>query len=466
MKFVDRRTELAQLAEAARFAKTGLHAVLILGPRRIGKTELVRRFAGRRGGLYFFVTAQKTPETLLADFQRELQRAGWLGPRESVTDWDDAVDALFERARGRLAVFDEFQNFQSVHPAIFSTFQRKIDASKRSPLCLVFIGSLVGMMRDLFERQKSPLYGRLQRRMRLEPLAYADVRTLVRGLGWRRERDAVSLHALFGGFPKYYAAIEDYGLGGAPVEDVIDRFWLSDHALFGSEVPDLLREEFGRRRGVYYTILEAVATGHTKFSEIASYAGMTSTSVTRHVNELVEYHQLLVRRVPAGEKAGARRSLYGLANPAFRFWFRFVHRNLSLYESKNFPALRRLVHEDLPSFVGLEFERVCLQMLRRLNERGRLPARFDELGPWWKGDVEIDALGLQRRGGGDLLAAEFKWSDGVDGAGVAADLRAKLGRVPFGARRVHLMVVARSFRTRSRDAACLSIEDVGRAFGG
>jgi AAA+ ATPase superfamily predicted ATPase len=463
MRFVDREPEIRLLGDALRLSRRRLHGVLVYGPRRIGKTELVTRFARRRKHLYFFVYAYKTPQALLADFEGELRRAGFLGERETVRSWEDAVDVLFERGKGRVVIFDEFQNFRSVYPAMFSILQRKIDASRSSPVLAIYVGSAVGMMREVFEGSKSPLYGRIQSKLKVDPLGYEHVRALCRDLGYRRETEAVQLYSLFGGYPKYYSAIEEFRLGGAPVLDLIDRFYLSEQAIFASEVPDILREEFGRRRGVYYTVIEAVATGHTKISEIASYVGLATTSVTRHLNELVEYHHMLVRRAPIGEKRPARRGVYAIANPAFRFWFRTIHRNLSLYESREFETLRRMVREDLPAFVGRGFEEICLELLRRMNRAGRLPVRCDEIGTWWHKDQEIDALGIQKRGD-ELLACEVKWSENVNAESILAALKAKLAHVPIRRAREHCVVIARSFSRKTKEATLISVDEFSRYF--
>jgi len=109
--------------------------------------------------------------------------------------------------------------------------------------------------------------------------------------------------------PKYYVAIEDFELERKPLLDVITFFFLRENAPFGMEVLDILRQEFGKRKGTYYTILEAIATGHTKLNEIATYAGLNMTSITRYLSDLVDTYEVVERSVPVTED---RKEYFGI----------------------------------------------------------------------------------------------------------------------------------------------------------
>ena len=83
--------------------------------------------------------------------------------------------------------------------------------------------------------------------------------------------EIISLYSIFSGFPKYYVAIEDENLGGMPFEGIVEKFFFVDNALFEEEVEKILSLELGKRRGVYYDILTAIANGENTISKIASY---------------------------------------------------------------------------------------------------------------------------------------------------------------------------------------------------
>ena len=71
MKFYDRDKELEQLNQMLTQSRTEGRMTVVMGRRRIGKTELVRHCADTTM-LYFFV-ARKTEALLCQDFVREAE---------------------------------------------------------------------------------------------------------------------------------------------------------------------------------------------------------------------------------------------------------------------------------------------------------------------------------------------------------------------------------------------------------
>src|SRR5262249_15512614 len=119
MRFYNRQRELEHLRQIqARAARHG-EFTLLRGRRRLGKTELVREFLKEHPrGLYFFVSRKRSSD-LLAEFAQLLREKNLLVGE--LRDWDAFFTALFHpRPVPPLLVFDEFQNFQYVEPAVFS----------------------------------------------------------------------------------------------------------------------------------------------------------------------------------------------------------------------------------------------------------------------------------------------------------------------------------------------------------
>jgi AAA+ ATPase superfamily predicted ATPase len=301
MKFINRQNELKELEDCYAFSRKRLFSVMIYGMRRVGKTELIKEFSKNKVSIYFFVYDNKTSKALLGEYESELKRKRIIEPLVRLETWDDFADILFEKCRDRIVIFDEFQNFREIYPAIFSIFQRKFDDNKDIPILVIFSGSLIGMIKRTFEDMKAPLYGRLKTKLKLSPLSYKDTRTMLKILSYKKEADIVGFFSIFGGIPKYYVAIEDFNLEGKPLMDVLIYLFLRENAPFGYEVLDVLRQEFGKKKGTYYTILEAIATGHTKLNEIATYTGRNMTSITRYLNDLTEKYEMVGRIVPVTE---------------------------------------------------------------------------------------------------------------------------------------------------------------------
>jgi AAA+ ATPase superfamily predicted ATPase len=270
-------------------------------------------------------------------------------------------------------------------------------------------------MKKIFQYRKEPLYGRVKRKMDLKPMEFPSVVEMCRELGFKKMGDMVALYSLFGGFPKYYVAIEDNGLQGESMEKILDVFFFQKDAVLEDEVQVILSQEFGRRSGLYYSILEAVAGGNNSVSEIASYLRVEKTSITRQINELLRYFEIL--RLDRPLIRGKKKGLISINHPLLHFWFRFFYKNYSLYERRD-PSLEKNVKAQLNSFIGARFEELCREYFIQ-KMMPELPFRFTKFGRQWgkipgaekgKNVYDIDMVALNE-GEKKILFVETKWSD-------------------------------------------------------
>jgi len=407
MKFVNRERELATLSKTKKLSKEKFWFTAVYGIRRVGKTRLILEFM-KDNGLYFFVNKNKSSEILLKEFSEILKKNNILGRLEVIASWDDFFDVLVNRYPG-MVVFDEFQNFNLVDKSVFGIMQKMYDLNENKPAMIVLLGSIVGLMKKIFNDQKEPLYGRVKRKINLKPLDFYDTTKLCNELGFRDMETIVSLYSLFGGFPKYYVALEDQGLQGESVEKILDSFFFEENAVLEDEVLVILSQEFGARSGIYYSILEAVANGNNSLSEIASYLSRHKTSITRHITELHKYFEILRLERPIIH--GKKKGLLFINHPLINLWFRFFYKNYSLYERRD-PGFIRNVKDQLPAFIGFQFEELCRKFFMEML-RDKLPFNPIEIGRQWGkipgGDTyEIDIVGLNKE---NILFVECKWKD-------------------------------------------------------
>ncbi|MBI5553590.1 MAG: ATP-binding protein, partial [Candidatus Diapherotrites archaeon] len=339
MKFVDRESELNELTALARLSGKKLFVVALYGLRRVGKTRLLLEFLRVTGsghgsdagsgagygkdGLYFFVNKNKTSADLLREFQDILKTNGLLGKLEHLASWDDFFGTLLTR-NGPPAVFDEFQNFSLVEPAVLGIMQKSIDLNENKPGLIILSGSLIGLMKDLFKSSKEPLYGRIKKGFKLEQLSLGSCLEFGRELGLNKE-ELVKAYLIFGGYPKYFVAIEDFGLNGKTAEMILDSLLFAKDAPLEDEINSILSREFGGRSGVYYSILEAIANGNNTLSGIAGSLNTNPTSLTRQIKELRDYFQLIEFEMPFEGKRG----IYRIKHPFMQFWFSQIYKNYS-----------------------------------------------------------------------------------------------------------------------------------------
>lgn len=159
----------------------------------------------------------------------------------------------------------------------------------------------------------------------------------------------------------------------------------------------MLIEEFGKNYHLYFSILQVIAGGETQMARIADGSGINVNSISKYLDELTSYYQVLERRTPVTElKHETKTGRYYIKDPALCFWFRYVFKNQSLIQIGDEKGLTEKILNDLPTLMGSSFEDLIRTLLIKRNMEDRLPFRFNRLGGFWtkKGDVEIDIVAI------------------------------------------------------------------------
>lgn len=92
---------------------------------------------------------------------------------------------------------------------------------------------------------------------------------------------------------------------------------------------------------------------------------------------------LLVKESPI-ETRFSRKGIYRIADPLYRFWYRFVGPLVSLVENGMGDKLYAdILRPEWPAFLGPVFEGVCRDYRWRKNKDPECPVKFSEIGRWW-----------------------------------------------------------------------------------
>ena len=394
-KFVNRKKELETLERL--YEREGFTLVLVTGRRRIGKSRLVREFL-------------KGKEAISVQFEKrlweynlnKLNRAigKYFGiPNPNFSTFSDAFRFIASQSKERLAVFlDEF-SYLLRYSEVEAEFQSIVDEIlAESNVMLILSASSVGLLKRSFFDYSSPLYGRSDATLNLQPLLFKHLFEWFEGIS---PENAVKLYAVTSGVPRYLELFEGRNVDG----EIRENFFDPNFFLF-REAKELLEEEF-REPETYYTLLEAIAKGKTRVNEIAQYSYIEPKNTARYLR-ILEDLGILKRELPPGRKA--KRGIYRFRDLYFAFWFRFVAPHFEEIES-GFPegALEEF-ERDFNHYLGFAFEEVAKQVLVELNRAGKLPFRFTKLGRWWHKNEEIDLLALNERGK-KVLFVEVKWKE-------------------------------------------------------
>jgi len=398
MKFFDREDKIARLREIRQRSMTEAQFTVIVGRRRVGKTELVQRALSDRAFVYLFVS-RKSEAELVGDFVAETNRVLPDAVSDEVRSLAGFFRELFKTARTQnFTVFiDEFQDFRFVNASAFSVLQEFWD--REHHVCrmnLVVCGSINTLMNRIFLSRKEPLFGRQTAFMRIEPFS-TDVLKKILSHHKRdySPDDLLALWTVTGGVAKYVSVLMDEG--ATDRGRMIDTA-LSEDSFFLEEGRVLLSDEFGKESAIYFSILSAIARGMTTRNEIEQSVGR---SVGGYLTRLEGDYHLVSKHIPFGART-SRQVRYQIDDPFYRFWFRFVFKYDYMVQMKAFALLRKIANRDYPVFSGTALESY---FRTKLMESGA----WSRVGNWWdrKGENEIDVL-AENEVDGCLFVAEVK----------------------------------------------------------
>ncbi len=419
--FLDRERELAALEE--RWASDRSEFLVVWGRRRVGKTALLRRFAQGKRALFLTGDSQRE-EVLLARFSRLCARA-LKTPGLGFADWDGFLEFVASAAREErlVLVLDEVGYVNLANPAFYSVLQRHWEEAFRATrLMLVLCGSAVSAMEKEVLGHGSPLYGRRTGQLEVKPMGYAQARVFFPGV---KEQRRMEFYALAGGIPAYLNQLDP----GLSVKENVQREIFDPTAYLHLEPRLLLLEEL-REPTTYFALLEAMAGGARRFSEIADKAYLTPSKLPKYLGvlqqlRLVERHHPVTMR----EKVKRGNSRYRLTDPFFEFWFDCVAPWLGELEGPDWTLPLAELEARWPAHAARSYERVCRQFTAAaaLAEVAGLGGPYARVGAWWSRTEEVDVAALGPSAGGwrSLLLGECKWTKEPAGPGVLEGLAAK-----------------------------------------
>lgn len=399
MKFYDREQEMEALRKIEALSEHDAQMTVITGRRRIGKTTLIKKAFTRIPFVYFFVG--KKSETLLCGELVEIIQES-LGEELGVfSDFSRLLKAIMgiSKHRNFTLVLDEFQNLSHTRGSIYSDIQNVWDDNKEeSKINLVVCGSIYSKMKKIFDDKDEPLYGRATARFKIRPFSISTVKEIMRDSkpDYTNE-DLLAMYMITGGVAKY---VEQLVTRGALTKDEIIRDALSVGSYFLDEGQEMLRDEFGKDYGNYFSILSALATGETSRGEIKSYTGVEAGG---YLDKLESDYGIIARRRPylAGEKS--KNVEYSISDNFLNFWFRFIYRYRSAVEVGNLEWIKDKVMADYETYSGLVLERYFRQLYAETG-------RYNLVTNYWKkkdGKDEIDIIAVNEADK-ELIIGEIK----------------------------------------------------------
>jgi uncharacterized protein len=374
--------------------------LVLYGRRRIGKTTLLTEFAKKHNSLYF-LSQEKNTTLNLTEFAELTRNYFGMDYVPKVEDWYQMINLLSERIELKLSsnpsekiciIIDEFPFIAKEYPTIKSILQHAIDQKwQYKNIMLVLCGSSVSFMVNEVLGYSSPLYGRRTANMELKQLNYLDASKFFPSFS---NLDKLTAYAILGGIPYYLKTFNDK----LSLKQNISENIFKDVGILREEPLFLLKQEF-REPTIYNSIIEAIATGFSKFNEISQKIKEETSKCASYMKNLQEV-RIIDKVIPYGENANSKKSIYMLSDFFFRFWYKYVFSNSSLLSLLGEEKYTEKIFLDISSTLGSAFEQICLQYLVLQARKGKLPFIPNGLGKWWgnnpkkKSQDDIDIMGI------------------------------------------------------------------------
>lgn len=386
MRFYNREMEIGILQQNEEQAKRNAVFTVLMGRRRVGKTSLVIKALEGKPFVYLFVS--KDSEAMLCKkFQQTLSEQLGIEIYGQLAHFHDVFEVIMKESVGRhfTVVFDEFQNFYKVNPAIFSEMQDIWDRYHReSHINLIAMGSIRSLMKRIFEDKNEPLYGRPTSKFTLLPFTISVLKQIFGDYqpNYKNE-DLLCLYMITGGVAKYVELLMD---AGCYTKEKMLNYVCRQDSYFLSEGRDIVNQEFGDESNTYFSILQLIAGGMTRRSEID---GAMQKDMGTFIQNLDSNYNIITRLKPLLAKPNSKTSVYEITDQFLRFWFRFVWPYQALVERQQLSLLRQNMGKGYEQFTGRTLEQYFQQ---KAMESGL----YTMVGNWWdrKGENEIDMIAL------------------------------------------------------------------------
>ena len=348
--FIGRTSELAALRD--RCDRPGFQMAVVYGRRRVGKTTLINRFIDDCGcKAVSFVALQRGEKEQLALMGNAV--LGALAPQMLDSVSFETFERLFTfvaqaaQSERVILLIDEYPYLAAACPYMNSLIQRFVDHEwKGTQLYLILCGSLVSFMRDDVVGECAPLHGRSTLELKLHPMGYRDSGEFVPG--YTHEEKAI-VYGLTGGVPKYLEQFDD---AKSLDQNIVEQFYSGTGYFTEEQIQSLVTADRANP-AAFNSVLMAIASGHTKYSEIATCTGM---------NDIAYYMRTLVALELVEKRSSGGRPYYVIADPMVAFWFKYVSPAASLINAgRGELYYERRVRGRLHEHMGPVFEAMARQ---------------------------------------------------------------------------------------------------------
>ncbi len=390
-KFYNRDEEMRSLEQM--MERKGPKLIPVYGKRRIGKTSLIKELIRRNGGIYYLCSTgvrEKNIEKLNSRISEALHI-----PKFANSDYIGTFkDLLRSGFKDGIIAIDEFPYILLKDEDVLSEFQIIIDEILADTnITLILCGSSISMMEEKVLSGTSPLFGRRTGQIRLGPIPPGEIGRFLPG---RSPEELLEIDSIIGRIPRYLIEFHEMG----SIEKTLKRSFFSPDGYLYREAYLLLRDEL-REPDTYSTILEALAGGRTKMTEIGNASFIPAKDMPKYLGVLERLGIVEKEHPVTDNRPMSKMTRYRMKDNLFRFHFRFVMPEMGSIEL-NEPdgPYQKWIEEKSHHISTFVEDLVARYAVKDLD--------YEKAGRWWFRGDEIDCVAYDRKKNRALFS-EIKW---------------------------------------------------------
>ena len=421
LPLLERQEEISRLEHLVGRRESSLG--VLYGRRRCGKSRLLREVLPEHRTVYS-VGAPRESALQRSSTAVEIGRILPGFDHTTYPSWEALLNRWWSEAPpGSVLAFDEFPTLATAAPELPGLLQKSLALHRERRLHLVLTGSSLGKMQSLVLHRTAPLFGQAAETLKINPLSAGWIRD---ALPLGDPTKALEAFSVWGGIPHYWELAADHQDLKAAVRALV----LNPSGVLYEESARLLLDDL-RDTSQAASILSLIGQGYHRASEIAKRLEKPATSLSRPLQRLVQLG-LLHREIPFGTPAqSGKRSLYRIADPFLRYWFRLVEPHRSLLESHQLEAAEQQIATRFDHHVAGIWAELARASAARLKIFGKT---WGPAAPWWglgsdRQPLEIDLVAESVEGDA-LLVGELKWTAERNAELLLHDLVNKAKRLP------------------------------------
>ena len=381
--FVGRQNELRQINSLLN--NNSKNTIMVYGKRRVGKSALIlEAIKDCKYKVIYYECLLTTLQENIKNLERKIQQTfdNKFIHFESLADIFDFLGKCNEKI---VIVLDEYSYLKSLAPKYYvdSLFQSIIDQMNDN-LSLVLLGSFVGMMKELLEKE-NPLFGRFSLILNLKPFDYLDSSLFYKSCSVQQK---IEFYSIFGGTPFSCNFINS----NSSLENNIVDLLLNTNGILHLYIENILLSELSKIANAN-TILSVLANGKKKYTEIENLVNLKSNgNLDKQLKNLIEME--VIRKVfPINKRNDKKKTFYEISDNLVRFYYQYVYTNKDVISRIGEKAFYiNYIEPTIKSFISHRFEEIAREYFSRLSRNAMLK-NVTDIGTYWYDIPEIKKNG-------------------------------------------------------------------------